>query len=45
MPQAAIKLLRGYFQLLLLLVGIQLNVRSLHQVKRILSDFVEKKQQ
>lgn len=44
MAQAAIKLLRGCFQLVLLLMGIQLDVPSLHQVKRILMDFVEKKQ-
>lgn len=43
--QAAIKLLRGYFQLVLLLMGMQLDVPSLCQVKRILVDFVEKKQQ
>lgn len=45
MAQAAIKLLRGYFQLVLLLMGMQLDVPSLCQVKRILVDFVEKKQQ
>lgn len=45
MAQAAIKLLRGYISSLFSADEDAAGVPSLHQVKRILSDFVEKKQQ